>query len=129
VELSLFDTKTKGNTGVAIELLSLQTGRKSGATITVHGRDSDVYVQCLEERARQLMERAERKEPALTSDERIEMGCELLARNTIGWEGLTENGEPIPFSYSRAFALYKMYPAIRRQIDAAIEDDKNFVMA
>lgn len=125
MKLAEFDTVTRANDGVEIELRRLTDGSPSGAFIKVYGIDSDVFRAIQTERAQDALAREAKRAPALTPAEVEERAIRTLARCTIGWRGI----EGIPeFSVEAAADLYRKYPAIREQINVAIADRANFLM-
>jgi hypothetical protein len=52
-----------------------------------------------------------------------------LAAAVLGWEGLTENGEPLPCTPENVTALLTDYAWVRRQVDEAIGNDALFFSA
>lgn len=133
VSLARFDTKTKANAGIEIELLDARTGVGSGAFITVRGTDSDEFRAFNADRARIHLERIREhgaKTKQQSAAEADEDGAELLAACTVGWRDLdNEDGTPLAFSPAAAKALYLKYPLIREQIDRAIADRSAFLKA
>lgn len=129
--LKAFDTVTRANAGVEMELKDLRTGKGSGAFITLLGMDSEMFREIREERSRAMADRAAAGESVQISDaERTDLLCDTLARCTLGWRELDgEDGQPMPpYSYSVANSLYKKYPAIREQVNVFIAERANFVL-
>lgn len=53
--------------------------------------------------------------------------CEVLAETTVlGWEGMTENGDPIPYSKEAALRLLQEYPVFYTWVTDNAEDLDNF---
>ena len=130
MDIKLFDTKAKSESGVDIELRDLRTGKGSGVFITVIGTDSDRFAELSAECARRISQiLADTGQQELNRDQMNKMSIELLAGCTLGWRGLEANGEPMAFSTDAARWLYTDYPAIREQINVAIADRKNFLSA
>jgi hypothetical protein len=127
MDINCFDTKTRADEGVEIELSDLKTGRPAGVFIKVIGSDGDRFSQLTTERARQLRDITSRGEASKADIDRL--ASQLLAGCTIGWRGLTRNGDEYPYSPAAALDLYTNYPAIREQIDVAIMRRANFVLA
>lgn len=123
-----FETITKATAGVEIELLSLKTGKGSGAFIKVHGMDSDAFDAAKTERARILADKAESGNE-ITEKDRVEAQAALLAAATISWRGLKVDGAEPEFSKEAARKLYLRFPAIREQINIAVGSRANFVGA
>lgn len=55
--------------------------------------------------------------------------AKFLAKYTIGWEGLEENGKTVKFSKEEAERIYLEYPIISSQIQRAMTDISNFIKA
>jgi len=55
-------------------------------------------------------------------EEMEKRGAELLAKCTLSWSGIQEDGKALPFSVSAAQSLYLKYPWIKEQVDAACSD-------
>lgn len=51
----------------------------------------------------------------------------LLAKYTISWTGLEENGKQVKFSESEALRIYQAFPIIRGQVLTAAIDIRNFI--
>jgi hypothetical protein len=129
--LDQFDTVTRSNAGVEMELKDLRTGRGSGAFITLLGKDSAEFRAILDERSRAYADRGAAGLPLeLDADEREQASREMLARCTKGWRGLERaDGTELVYSHSAAIDLYATYPAIREQVNVFIADRANFVRA
>jgi hypothetical protein len=52
----------------------------------------------------------------------------FLALCTLGWTGLTEDGDPVPFSAQKASEIFSdpRFVVIRGQVDRALGDNKRF---
>lgn len=131
ITLDAFNTKTRANAGVEVELRLLANGAPSGVFIKIMGTDSEVFREIQEERERAAAERIASGQSAnLTRDERTKLTCEALARCTVGWRNLMQSdGSPLEFSHNAAFQLYLDYPAIRDQINEEMAKRANFVLA
>jgi hypothetical protein len=129
MKLSKFDTRTKANSGVEIELIDLATGMASDASITVLGTDSDVFKRANAERARVAVERIRARGKAeVDAEESEDDSYHLLAAVTVGWKGLeNEDGTPLAFSKQAAFDLYKQYPLIFEQVDRGVAARTRFI--
>ena len=128
--ISRFDTKTKANAGIEVELLDEATGAKSGAFVTVLGTDSDVFRNAAAEQGRARQERA-RLSPgkAFTPREQDLEAAELLAACTTGWRGLEDEGVEIPFTKERAQKYYADLPTLREQVSQAVGSRTLFLKA
>lgn len=128
MKLSKFNTLTKSNEGIEIELVDIATGEGSGAFIKVLGTDSKKFKDTNADRARQALERI-RNKVEQTKQEQEDEAAFLLASCTVGWRGLEgDEGEEFPFSEAAALDLYKQYPLIREQVDRAIADRSRFIL-
>ncbi len=58
-----------------------------------------------------------------------ELTSKFLAKYTIGWEGMEENGKEIKFSQSEAERIYREYTLIRGQVQKGMMDISNFIKA
>ena len=50
----------------------------------------------------------------------------MLAPLVVGWSGLTEAGEPVPYSPGKASELMREYPDLADQVDTFISNSENF---
>lgn len=130
MKLDQFDTKTRANKGVEMELNDIRTGKPAGAFITLLGKDSDEFRAVKDERSRMIAERVSTGDRTeFTLEEGDVMACEMLARCTVAWRELENKDGQIAFSTEAAKALYLQYPAIREQANVFIADRANFVLA
>lgn len=108
-----------------INILS-EAGEPTDVRIQVYSPDSEQYRKAAN-RVRNNTMKFIRKNNGTTA-ERIEADMvEILANVTVGWSGLTENGQPWPFSIENARRLYTDFPFIREQVDEFVGDRKNFI--
>lgn len=124
ISLDRFDTKTKANAGVAVELKDLRSGSPSGAFITLLGFESDVCTAFIDARAKSFLDHPDAPEkPANVR------AAELLAECTTGWSGLDNpDGTPLEFSKAAAKKLYLDYPAIMNQVSEFMNKRENFYL-
>ncbi len=125
IDLSSLDVVAAAETGAEIEILHPVTGKELGITITIVGADSERYRKNLRSLANSRLNRKARKTASL--EEAEEDGLELLAKATLGWKGVVVDGAEIPFSPLEAKKLYKRFPWIKEQVDAAIADRRTFL--
>ena len=57
----------------------------------------------------------------------VELTSALLAKYTISWKGLEENGKEVKFSEKEAERIYLNFPIIRGQVLAAVMNVRNFI--
>jgi hypothetical protein len=122
-----FDTVGLSESGVDFALIDPHTVQPSEAIVRLAGPDSSTYREA-EKRALRLQAARLRSEGtdtmvAMSDDERVE----LLASCVLGWRGLTENDQELPFSPENARRVLTSYPVIRRQIDGFVSNAANFL--
>ena len=104
VDLSHLETDDAlENEGVETELSNLP-----GATVRLLGIGSRAYDEAQFAVARELR-LEEVPEEARDTESRVRMAAKL----TVGWSELTDKGEPFPYSYENACALYRRLPRVR----------------
>lgn len=128
--------------GLDVEIVNPATGDKTDLIIKVTGAMSTNYkddmVLLLAEiedfkEQNKLPDNATRKQKAELDikfnkfDE--EITAKFLAKYTIGWSGMEENGKKVAFSKEEAERIYLEYPIIRGQIQRAMMDISNFIKA
>ena len=91
-------------------------GKETDVYITLIGMDSDAWVEIM----REIELLALKKEDDLPL-------CEIMAKCSKGWRGLTNNGEEIPFTYESAVDLYRNAPYIAKQADLHVANRRNFL--
>src|SRR3990172_3999151 len=125
-ELSTFDTVTRSNEGVEMELKRLADGKPSGVFFMLLGKDGDEFRNISAERERFVSERIAGG-GQLSAEEREELNLDMFARCTKGWRGLQDKSVPVPFSREKAKEVYSKYPGIREQANIFISERANFV--
>lgn len=109
MKLSRFDSVTRAEKGVEMELLDPITRQKTGAAITLLGADSASY----KAKSKEIEERNRMKGRSISLEETTANAIEILAACTVGWRGLeTEDGKEFPFSQANARLLYTQYPEL-----------------
>lgn len=113
-----------------LQILHPRTNKKTDAVIYLVGTDSKEWKSAVKELQTSSLRD---KKTELTDIEMIDRAeddaCALYAAVTTGWEGIEDENGPIPFSIEKAKEIYKSAPKIRKQIDAFLGDDKNFLPA
>lgn len=145
MDLSNLDVRKASNEGATLELEHPTEGfilrepvpenapegtQGEALTITLAGTDSDVYRDALKARARQRLNQQKKKknkEEQVDFDEAERKGIELLARCTMGWNHISDNGKPVPFNTNNAITIYTKYPWIKEQVDTFMADRSNFL--
>ncbi len=116
-----FDTVTLANQGVPMTLHDL-TGEPcldddgNPITITLMGEDSDKYnklaAKTADERTNRGLVGGRIK---LKTNDLIEEERKLVARCTVSWSGIYEDGQPLECTAEIADRVYREYPEIYRQ--------------
>ena len=84
------------------------------------GEDSDIVITLKGVFAGTFRDESENANDAETT-------AALLAKYTISWSGLEENGCPVEFSEANAQRIYRDFPIIRGQVLTAAMDVRNFI--
>jgi hypothetical protein len=105
-------------------------GGKLPVTIKLAGRDSEIYRKISRELANKRAEAVRNGADASLGDEDLENeALDLLSTLTLGWEGITANKEPYPFSPENARKLYERLPWLREEVDRFVGNRANFMKA
>jgi hypothetical protein len=129
MDLSVFDTQEKAESGVEMVLENPMTGEplmdKNGkpVTITLLGVDSWPY----QEHAKAIQaKRVQRMVHSKAGGDTDAEEMALLAACTVGWSGIVLDGQELKFSEGAARDLYQRFPWIKDQVDRFIGDRSNF---
>lgn len=109
-----------------VTIVDPRTGEDTDIRIRVNSPDSKAYQQAMHKLSNQRLQQMSRKGSAVTSERVQREAIEMLAANIVGWEGVEENGEPLPFSHDAAIDLLTRFKWLREQIDSFLGDRKNF---
>lgn len=136
-KINIIKTATEG---IDVEIVNPANGEKTDLKIKVTGAMSTAYkddmVLLLAEiedykEQNKVDEKATRKQKAENEIKLNKFDDEItanfLAKYTIGWSGMEENGKPIEFSIKQAERIYLEYPIIRSQVQRAMMDISNFI--
>jgi hypothetical protein len=107
-------------------------GGKAPVTITLAGRDSEIYRKISRDLANRRAEvaRAEGISEVQLSDAELDAeALDLLTALTLGWNGISSNKEPYPFSQENARKLYERLPWLREEVDRFVGNRANFMKA
>ena len=121
-ELKIFDTVTPANDGAWFAVPDPITGDATDFELLLLGARSNKFQNRIRAIAREREKAIRQGRTYADSDTDIETLVEI----TEDWRGLTENGEPVPFSKGTLRDLYKRSPDTRSAIFAFIENAKNF---
>lgn len=129
MDFARLDTLTKANEGAEIELLHPVDRSPIGVTVRILGSDSDVYRDMERKHADKRIRNFERGKMRLSPEEVESESLEMLLACLIGWEGVEEHGETVPFTAENARRFMERYRWMREQIASAIGDRRNFIPA
>lgn len=132
---SNFDLTASADVPQKLTLLDPRTGEdvlsKDGTpvTLTLLGRDSTVAKKEGKRRSQEMINKSLRGGGGkkLSVDEAQEGAISLLAKLTVGWEGISDGGQPFVHTYENAVSLYTKFVWIREQVDEFISDRQNFM--
>jgi hypothetical protein len=110
---------------VAADLVVLMPdGSPSGLTLKVIHKDNKAF-KALEKRLQQQMMDTGGKVPV---DDLTKFAIDMVASCIVGWDGLTEDGTPVPFSQEKAVDLMarEELAFIREQVEGFVAKRTNF---
>lgn len=108
-----------------ITITDPRSGVNTDIRIRVNSPDSKEYQKLVHKLSNDRLKQMS-KRGSITSEQVEQENIELLASNTLEWEGLTSGGQAIPFSHQAAVDLYTRFKWLREQVDAFLGDRKNF---
>lgn len=124
MDLSRFDTKKAADEGFRLQLKD-PLGQPTDIVIVVKGADSEQFQAA---KVEALRRQAEQPKKRGVDYERIEAELiDLLVAVTVAWENVQLDGEALACTQDNARKLYRRFPWIREQVDAAIYDRANFI--
>lgn len=126
MDLQLFDSATRSQTGVWYALRDPRTGNSTDIEFLVAGPDSSIYKESERRvlRARDLrIARDENESARLTEEEKID----LIGPCILDWRNVEKEGQILPFSAKNVRQILQAYPIILRQLDVFISDARNFL--
>lgn len=127
-DLSSLDSAKAAEKGFELVLRNPKTDAELPGRIKLLGADSEVYRERARDFARARAARLNKlRKLSITPEELEAEGIELLVAVTVGWSGITRDGEEFVYSPDNARELYRKYPWIREQVDAAVGDRANFL--
>lgn len=102
-----------------------QTGMETDITIELAGTDTAAYKKAVGA----ITKRANKRKNKVSTEEVEEMSIELLVAATVDWKNLEEGGKKLPFSKENATKIYSSIPWLRKQVDAFVGDEQNFLQS
>lgn len=132
MNLAKLDTAAIANQGAKMEVRGpdgslLKTAGGAPVTITLLGADSDVAVRARNATTNRLLKNRGRTQ--ITAESALDDTIALLAKCTVGWEGIGIDEDDTPFSQEAAAKLYERFPFIREQADEFVAERANFLQA
>lgn len=100
------------------------TGEDLDITIKLLGKDSAEYRKAVSKVGNSRINQRKK----VTVEQTQQDALDLLVAVTVGWAGMTENGEELEFSPENAKRVYRDYPWIKEQADEFVHDRANFMM-
>jgi len=110
MDISKLDVVKLSNEGYRCIVKNPKTGKDTDISIIIKGIYADKF----------------RDESELADD--VEKTAIFLAKFTVGWKNVQENGKDVEFSQAEAERIYRDFPLIRSQVMAAAMDIRNFIM-
>jgi len=142
MDISKINIVKAATDGIDVDIVNPATGKKTDLKIRVVGAMNAVYkdeVFILRAEIEDFKE--QNKLPAdATNKQKAEFDIKIgkfddnltakfLAKYTLGWEGMEEDGKPVTFSKQEAERIYAEYPIILSQVQRAMTDLANFMKA
>lgn len=130
MDLSKLDVVTAADEGALLTLKhpvdesTLET-EKGPMQILLVGTDSSTYRNILKNRARQRLN--QKKSTKIDLDEAELKGIQLLAKCTLDFINILDDGKYVKYTYEDAIKLYQKYPWIKEQVDEFMSDRSNFL--
>jgi hypothetical protein len=109
MDISKLDVVKFSNDGYACVIKNPKDGTDTDITVTIKGVYADGF--------REGSELADTPEKTAS----------FLAKYTVGWTNIDEDGKPVEFSEKEAARIYLKYPVIRGQVLSASMDVRNFI--
>ena len=123
-DLATLDTAKVAEEGAELLVSHPTTGEDLGIKIVLIGTDSKTFRDISKTRATASLKKKSRD---IDLDQGEVESIELLAKCTKGWEGITEDGIEVKFTYENAVKLYTKYLWLKEQVDRFIVDRSNFL--
>lgn len=131
-DMSSLDVETHGDMPVEIELHHpADRSIGLGMFVTIRSSQGATFKQYMREKTNdEMRENFEAKVPKNappTIEDGEKSGIEALVVCTVGWRGITWDGQDFPFTPANAIKLYTERSWIRPQIDRATGELKRFM--
>ena len=134
MELSALDLSDASETGFEFEYVPESTGIGEGLFITVLGKHEGTVKDWTRKeinrmRTRDAMLGKKGRDEIRTIEEDEAFNIQSAAVRIVGWRGLTQAGEDVPFSKETAVKICTINAEIRDQVGTASELMSNFTKA
>lgn len=131
-DLAQIDTIAACNKPFELEIVHPVTKEKTGAFISLVGKDSDAYrgrikAMANENIAREAFASQRGKVDIQTIDKMEAKNIDSLVAATVGWRNVVLDGEELPFTAENARKVYQRILPVREQALEAINDLENFI--
>lgn len=106
--------------------IKMPDGTPTGVVLKLVGQDSKQFRAVQKKSAQLLMPQNEGEKPTVEQLERA--GAELVAACIVGWEGMVDGDEEVPYSEKKALELMMTAELtfIREQVEAYVMKRTNF---
>lgn len=111
-------------TGEELTLVSPTTGEEIPVTITLAGMDSETFRHAQNAIANRRINGRRKK---ISVEELNRESIEILARCTLGWQGIVMDGQELSSDVENAVKVYTRFPWIKEQVDAFTSDRANYL--
>lgn len=130
MDLAQLDTSPAANAGEKMELRGpnqapVLKADNTPVTITLLGQDSDTFIKTKNAQGNRFLK--QRGKATVTMEGSEADGVALLAKCTVGWDGIVVDGAELPCTYENAVALYNRFKFIREQADEFVAERANFL--
>ena len=133
MDLSELMTAEAHEEGAEVNIISPVTGKASDVFIKVLGPDSKAYrmetkrhMSKVVAEYRKLKDDSKSLDFELMSEQEIEGEIKKLVVVTVGWRGICDKGEEVPFSKEMCEKLYRSAPHVVIQVSNFLADYTNF---
>lgn len=110
-----------------VDILHPATGESLGVKIQVMSPDCNEYRKIALQQQNENIKFIRKNRGKTTAERMNEEAINLAVAITVGWNGLEENGQPIPFTSENVHRVYTQFPFIREQVDEFVADRRNFI--
>jgi len=124
MDLKQLDTKQRSNEGVLMDIVYPGSGEPTGVRIRVAGIDSDRFNDFARQRSKKAVQQAATGKGEESNED---YAVELLTACTIDWEGVEYEGQELECTHENAKWVYQEFPAIRRQVNRFVMQERNFL--